>query len=99
MTHGYRFATGCCEPRPPGGPEQANGLAARQESKGLFMLRFLLYMHTALGNALGDRMDDRGATAVEYGLIVTLIAVVIIVTVTRLGQLLNQEFQTVVNAL
>ncbi len=52
------------------------------------MLRFLLYMHAALGNALrlGDRLDDRGATAVEYGLIVTLIAVVIIVTVTNLGQ-------------
>jgi pilus assembly protein Flp/PilA len=61
----------------------------------------LLYMHAALGNALrlGDRLDDRGATAVEYGLIVTLIAVVIIVTVTNLGRLLNTEFQTVVQAL
>ena len=65
------------------------------------MLRFLLYMHAAIGNSLrlGDRLNDRGATAVEYGLIVTLIAVVIIVVVTRVGQALNNEFQTVVNAL
>ena len=51
------------------------------------MLRFLLYMHTAIGNSLrlGDRLNDRGATAVEYGLIVTLIAVVIIGVVTRVG--------------
>jgi pilus assembly protein Flp/PilA len=65
------------------------------------MLRFLLYMHAAIANSLrlGDRLNDRGATAVEYGLIVTLIAVVIIGVVTNLGQRLNAEFQTVVNAL
>ncbi len=52
------------------------------------MLRFMLYMHAALANSLrlGERLDDRGATAVEYGLIVTLIAVVIIGVVTNLGQ-------------
>jgi pilus assembly protein Flp/PilA len=65
------------------------------------MLRFMLYMHAAVANSLRlrDRLDERGATAVEYGLIVTLIAVVIITVVTNLGQRLNQEFQTVVNAL
>ena len=65
------------------------------------MLRFMLYMHAALANSLrlGERLDDRGATAVEYGLIVTLIAVVIIGVVTTLGQRSNTEFQTVVNAL
>jgi pilus assembly protein Flp/PilA len=58
-------------------------------------------MHAAIANSLrlGDRLNDRGATAVEYGLIVTLIAVVIIGVVTRVGNALNNEFQTVVNAL
>ncbi len=65
------------------------------------MLRFLLYMHAAMANSLrlGDRLNDRGATAVEYGLIVTLIAVVIIGVVTNIGTRLNQEFQQVYNAL
>jgi pilus assembly protein Flp/PilA len=65
------------------------------------MLRFLLYMHAAIANSLrlGDRLNDRGATAVEYGLIVTLIAVVIIGVVTNIGTSLRNEFQTVVNAL
>ena len=34
---------------------------------------------------LGRRAGERGATAVEYGLMVALIAVVIIVAVTLLG--------------
>lgn len=39
--------------------------------------------------------DDRGATAVEYGLIVALIAAVIVVTVGLLGQQVLAAFQTV----
>jgi pilus assembly protein Flp/PilA len=42
--------------------------------------------------------DDRGATAVEYGLIVAAIAAVIIVVVIALGKDVNQAFQDVVNA-
>jgi len=38
------------------------------------------------------RYTERGATAVEYGLIVALIAVAIIVTVTALGGQLNLVF-------
>lgn len=41
--------------------------------------------------------DDRGATAVEYGLIVALIAAVIIVVVTTLGTDIRQAFCNVVN--
>jgi pilus assembly protein Flp/PilA len=65
------------------------------------MLRYLLYMHAAVANALrlGGRLDERGATAVEYGLIVTLIAVAIIVVVRTVGQNLVNEFQNVANAL
>ncbi len=36
--------------------------------------------------------DERGATAVEYGLMVALIAVVIIAAVTALGGVLNGSF-------
>ena len=39
--------------------------------------------------------DEAGATAVEYGLMVALIAVVIIVAVTQLGQNLNEKFNNV----
>jgi len=42
--------------------------------------------------------DDRGATAVEYGLMVALIAVVIIGAVTLLGQNLLNIFNTVAAA-
>lgn len=38
------------------------------------------------------RRDQRGATAVEYGIMVSLIAVVIIVAVTLLGGTLNDTF-------
>ena len=40
------------------------------------------------------RRDQRGATAVEYGIMVTLIAVVIIVAVTLLGGTLTRHFHS-----
>ncbi len=43
--------------------------------------------------------NDRGATAVEYGLMVALIAAVIVGTVTLLGTRLNAIFQTVLTAI
>ena len=39
--------------------------------------------------------DESGATAIEYGLIATLIAVAIIVAATTLGTRLNSVFQTI----
>ena len=39
--------------------------------------------------------NDRGATAVEYGLMVALIAIVIIVAVSLLGKNLSTLFNTV----
>ena len=41
------------------------------------------------------RRDQRGATAVEYGIMVSLIAVVIIVAVTFLGGTLKDTFTKV----
>ena len=39
--------------------------------------------------------DESGATAIEYGLIVALIAVVIIAAVTAIGGTLNDTFTTI----
>jgi len=48
-----------------------------------------------------DRLanEDRGATAVEYGLLVGLIAVAIVATLLVLGPRLNDLFQTVYGAI
>jgi pilus assembly protein Flp/PilA len=43
--------------------------------------------------------DDSGAAAVEYGLLVALIAAVIVVTVTTLGSNVEAGFKTVCTAL
>ena len=43
--------------------------------------------------------DEEGATAVEYGLMVALIAAVIIVAVTSIGTSLNTVFTAVAAAL
>jgi pilus assembly protein Flp/PilA len=48
---------------------------------------------------LAGRDEEKGATAVEYGLMVALIAVAIILTVTALGQGLNGLFTTVTGSL
>ncbi len=43
--------------------------------------------------------DDEGATAVEYGLLVALIAAVIVGVVTILGGQIAAAFQAIVDAL
>ena len=43
--------------------------------------------------------DEAGATAVEYGLLVALIAVVIITAVTTLGTSLSTKFQSVASSI
>jgi pilus assembly protein Flp/PilA len=43
--------------------------------------------------------DERGATAIEYGLIAALIAVVIITAVTTVGTNLSGTFTTVAGAI
>ena len=62
------------------------------------MLNFLV----TLQNLVTDRVEaskDRGATAVEYGLLVALIAAVIIGTVSILGGKVDDAFQSVVDKL
>ena len=43
--------------------------------------------------------NESGATAIEYGLIAALIAVVVIGVVTTIGTNLNTKFQSVSNTL
>jgi pilus assembly protein Flp/PilA len=43
--------------------------------------------------------DESGATAIEYGLIAALIAVVIITVLTTIGGNLNTKFQAVADGL
>jgi pilus assembly protein Flp/PilA len=65
------------------------------------MTRAVVYLYTFLG-LVQHRLEtrkDRGATAVEYGLLVGLIAVVIIAAVTLLGARLNALFQAIAGAL
>jgi pilus assembly protein Flp/PilA len=45
------------------------------------------------------RRDERGATAVEYGLLVGLIAVAIVATLILMGPELDRLFTTVLTAL
>jgi pilus assembly protein Flp/PilA len=59
------------------------------------MLSVIVKIQTHLANL----RDDEGATAVEYGLMAALIAVVIIGTVTALGTRLDGVFGTVRDAL
>ena len=47
----------------------------------------------------GRKDDEKGASAVEYGLLVALIAAVIIVTVVTLGGQIDAAFQTIVDEL
>jgi Flp pilus assembly protein, pilin Flp len=61
------------------------------------MLKFVYFLQTFLAEPV--RRDDRGATAVEYGLMVALIAVVIIAAVTLLGQNLITIFTNAATAI
>ena len=56
-------------------------------------------MRTFLNNLRALANDERGVTALEYGLIAGLVAVVIITSVTALGNQLTAVFTHVTTAL
>jgi pilus assembly protein Flp/PilA len=64
------------------------------------MLSLLVHLQTFFVTT-HDRLtsEDEGATAVEYGLLVGLIAVAIVATLLVLGPKLNGLFLTVSNAI
>jgi len=61
----------------------------------------MLSHFVSITSFLADRLrrDDRGATAVEYGMIVALIAAVIVVTVKLLGTQIETAFTTITGQL
>ncbi len=59
----------------------------------------MLQLFTTLQAIFADRKNDEGATAVEYGLIVALIAAVIIATVTLVGADVLGAFETIEDGL
>lgn len=64
------------------------------------MLNALMLVLTELPSGLASarrRLDDRGVTAVEYGLLVALIAMVIVVAVLALGHNLSSLFNNASN--
>ena len=58
-------------------------------------LQFMTIMFIGDLKSKRDEINERGATAVEYGLMVALIAVVIIASVQLLGTNLNAKFNDV----
>jgi pilus assembly protein Flp/PilA len=60
------------------------------------MLKYVVYVQSLIARPLGR--DDCGATAVEYGLMVALIAVVIVAAVRLIGTNLTSVFSKVANA-
>ena len=60
------------------------------------MLKTIAKFQTSLFHV---RTNERGATAVEYGLLVALIAAVIVTVVVTLGQKINTAFTTVNNSI
>jgi pilus assembly protein Flp/PilA len=65
------------------------------------MLKYVVHMQNLLRNFVADplRRDDRGVTAVEYGLIVAGIAALIVATVFILGRTLNGVFANINGAI
>jgi pilus assembly protein Flp/PilA len=61
------------------------------------MLNVIVSLQSYLSAAL--HREDRGATAVEYGLLVALIAAIIVGIVATLGTQISQAFATVSGAL
>ena len=61
------------------------------------MLNFLFTLQAFVADRV--ERDEKGATAVEYGLLVALIAAVIVGIVATLGGQIAVAFQTIVDAL
>jgi pilus assembly protein Flp/PilA len=57
--------------------------------------RFFLMTEAKIKDAVAKSRDEQGASAVEYGLLVGLIAVVIVLSVTTLGTTLKGLFDSI----
>ncbi len=61
------------------------------------MLQFLITLQSFVAGRI--ERDEKGATAVEYGLMVALIALAIILAVTAVGTQLSALFNHIANTL
>lgn len=61
------------------------------------MLKYVVYIQNLIAGPL--YRDDRGASAVEYGLLVALIAAVIVTAVTLIGTNLTSVFNKVATSI
>lgn len=59
------------------------------------MLKTQMFIHNLMTKVLNPLANKEGATAVEYGLMVALIAAVIILAVTALGVNVRTTFENV----
>jgi pilus assembly protein Flp/PilA len=59
------------------------------------IIHFILMTQIRVKDITSKTHNEEGATAVEYGLLVALIAGVIVIAVTALGAKLNTMFTTV----
>ena len=62
-------------------------------------VRLMITLETLGERVREGRRDETGAAAVEYGLLVALIAAVIVTTVALLGPKIKDAFTAIVNAL
>ena len=70
-----------------------------KSSSGVGHPRVLLKLETEMNIISRFFRDESGATAIEYGLIAALIAVVIITGVTAVGTKLNSSFTNISTAI
>src|SRR5215469_6905686 len=84
--------------RLPGGtmPPAGRCKPSRRVVEGVSMLKHFASLTNVFAKL---RSEDRGVTSVEYGLMVALIAIVIIIAVTLLGTNLSSLFNYVANAI
>lgn len=61
-------------------------------------VRLMVTLQTRI-ETVRERRDETGAAAVEYGLLVALIAAVIVTTVALLGPKIKDAFTAIVDAL
>ena len=63
------------------------------------MIQTLHFMRTMIAGLDAKRQSEKGATAVEYGLLVALIAAMIVTVLIFLGPELQATFQKVLDSL
>ena len=80
---------------PGGGSGRNDGVVGANPGRGVNVVR----VSSAEQDAFLGARDEEGATAVEYALMIALIAAVIIGAVTLIGQNANTKFQSVASNL